>query len=69
MLALQAISLWQLKRKKDALAAFRQVAKVEPNVGTPDVFCRLVLCDAPDIEMVIDFLHRNRWVIAPTPAP
>jgi hypothetical protein len=28
-----------------------------------------VLCDAPDIGTVSDFLRRNRWVIAPTPAP
>jgi Flp pilus assembly protein TadD len=69
MLALQAISLWQLKRKKDALAAFREAAKVEPKVGTAEVFCRLVLCDAADIGTVSDFLHRNRWVIAPTPLP
>jgi hypothetical protein len=69
MLALQAISLWQLKRKKDALAAFREAAKVEPKVGTAEVFCRLVVCDEPDIGTVSDFLHRNRWVIAPTPVP
>ena len=69
MLALQAISLWQLKRKKDALAAFREAAKVEPKVGTAEVFCRLVLCDAADIGTVSDFLHHNRWVIAPTPVP
>jgi tetratricopeptide (TPR) repeat protein len=69
MLALQAISLWQLKRKKDALAAFREAWKLEPKVGTAEVFCRLVLCDAADIGTVSDFLHRNRWVLAPTPAP
>ena len=69
MLALQAISLWQLKRKKDAVAAFRQAAKVEPKVGTAEVFCRLVLCDASDIGVVSDFLHRTRWAIAPTPEP
>jgi tetratricopeptide (TPR) repeat protein len=69
MLALQAISLWQLKRKKDALAAFREAAKVEAKVGTAEVFCRLVLCDPPDIGTVSDFLRRNRWVIAPTPEP
>jgi hypothetical protein len=69
MLALQSISLWQLERKKDAQAAFRQAAKVEPKVGTAQVFCRLVLCDARDIGIVSDFLRRNRWVIAPPPEP
>jgi tetratricopeptide (TPR) repeat protein len=69
MLALQSISLWELRRKKDALAAFRAAAKVEAKVGTAEVFCRLVVCDARDIGVVNDFLRRNRWVIAPTPAP
>jgi hypothetical protein len=69
MLALQSISFWQLGRKKDARAAFRQAAKVEPKVGTAEVFCRLVLCDARDIGVVSDFLRRNREVIAPAPGP
>ena len=69
MLALQSISLWQLGRKKDAQAAFRQAAKIEPKVGTAEVFCRLVLCDARDIGVVSDFLRRNREVIAPAPEP
>jgi len=69
MLAVQAVSLWELQRKKDALAAFRQAAKVEPKVGTPEVFCRLVVCDARDIGVVSDFLRRARWAIAPTPVP
>jgi len=69
MLALQSISLWQLKRKKDALAAFREAAKIEPKVGTAEVFCRLVLCDAPDIGTVSEFLHSYRWALTPTPQP
>jgi tetratricopeptide (TPR) repeat protein len=69
MLAVQALLLWELERKKDSLAAFRQAAKLEPKVGTPEVFCRLVVCDARDIGVVSDFLRRNRWVIAPTPEP
>ena len=63
MLALRAVALWQLARKKDAQAAFRQAAKVEPKVGTAEVFCRLVLCDARDIGIVSDFLRRNRWLV------
>ena len=69
MLALQSISLWELKRKKDALVAFRAAAKLEPKVATAEVFCRLVVCDANDIGAVSDFLRRNRWVLAPPPEP
>jgi hypothetical protein len=36
-------------------------------VGTADVFCRLLLCDARDISVVSDFLRKNRWVLAPPP--
>jgi len=65
MLALQAIALWQLDRKKEAQNAFRQAAKVEPKVGSADVFCRLLACGARDIAPVTDFLHKNRWVLQP----
>ena len=67
MLVLQAIALWQSNRKKDAQNAFREAAKVDPKVGTADVFCRLLLCDARDISVVSDFLRKNRWVLAPPP--
>jgi tetratricopeptide (TPR) repeat protein len=69
MLALQSIALWQAGRKKDAQKAFRDAAKIEPKVGTADVFCRLLLCDARDIGVVGDFLRRNRWVLASPLAP
>ena len=69
MLALESLSLWELKRKKDSLAAFRAAAKLEPKVATAEVFCRLLVCDANDISAVSDFLHRNRWVLAPPPEP
>jgi Tfp pilus assembly protein PilF len=65
MLALQAIALWQLNRKKEAQSAFRQAAKVEAKIGTAEVFCRLLMCEARDIGVVSDFLRKNRWVIAP----
>jgi tetratricopeptide (TPR) repeat protein len=67
MLALQAICLWQFARKRDSQAAYRQAVKIEPRIGTAEVFCRLLLCDAGDIGIVEDFLRRNRWVIAPPP--
>jgi superkiller protein 3 len=69
MLTLQAIALWQLGRKKDSQMAFRAAAKVEPQVTSADVFCRLMLCDQHDIAMVSEFLHKNRWVLAPPPEP
>jgi tetratricopeptide (TPR) repeat protein len=69
MLALQSIALWQSGRKKEAQATYREAAKVEPNVGSSDIFCRLVLCDAHDIAIVSDFLHKNRWVLLPPVQP
>jgi len=69
MMALQSIALWQAGRKKEAQAAYREAAKVEPKVGTADVFCRLLLCDARDINIVSDFLHKNRWVLLPPQQP
>jgi len=69
MLTLQSIALWELKRKKDSLAAFRNAAKLEPKIATAEVFCRLLVCDAADISSVSDFLRRNRWVLAPPPEP
>ncbi len=69
MLVLQSIALWQSGNRKDAQKAFRDAAKVEPKVGTADVFCRLLLCDAHDINIVSDFLHKNRWVLMPQPQP
>jgi Tfp pilus assembly protein PilF len=69
MLALQSIALWQVGRKKEAQTAYRYVAKIEPKVGNADVFCRLLLCDAHDINIVSDFLHKNRWVLAPLVQP
>jgi superkiller protein 3 len=65
MLALQAITLWQLDRKKDSRALLLQAAKVQPSVTTAEVFCRLLLCDTRDINLVGDFLRKNRWVVQP----
>ena len=69
MLALQSIALWQAGRKKEAQTAYRYAAKIEPKVGNADVFCRLLLCDAHDINIVSDFLHKNRWVLLPPAQP
>lgn len=67
MMAVQSIALWESGRKKEAQATYREAAKLEPQVGSSDVFCRLVLCDAHDIIIVSDFLHKNRWVLMPAP--
>ncbi len=61
MLALQALALWRQNRKKEARTAFAQAAKVQPQVATAEVFCRLLLCEARDIGPVQDFLRKNRW--------
>jgi Flp pilus assembly protein TadD len=69
MTALQAIELWQFGHKKEAQLAFREAAKLESKVASADVFCRLLLCDAHDISVVSDFLHKIRWLLAHPPAP
>ena len=58
-----------LLNKKDAQKAYRDAAKADPKVGTSDVFCRLLLCDAHDIGIDSDFLHKNRWLLAPPLEP
>ena len=69
MLAIQAIALWELGRKKEAQTAYRDAAKIDPKVGTADVFCRLILCGANDISVVSEFLRKNRWVLMPPGQP
>jgi len=67
MLALQALELWRLDRKKESRAVFIQAGKREPRVATAEVFCRLILCDAHDIGPVEAFLQKNRSALAPAP--
>jgi len=67
MLALQSLGLWELGDKKAAQQAFRQASKLEPRIGTAEVFCRLILCDARDLGLIGDFLRKNRVVIQPPP--
>ena len=69
MLALEALELWQLDRKKEARSTFVRAAKTEPHLGTAEIFCRLIFCDAKDIGPVEDFLRKNRWAIAEPQAP
>ena len=69
LMVVQSIALWQAGKKREAQKAFRDAAKIDPQVGTADVFCRLLLCDAHDITMVSDFLRKNRWVLAPPTQP
>jgi superkiller protein 3 len=69
MLALQAITLWQLGRKKESREVLVQAARLQTNVATAEVFCRLLLCDARDINLVSNFLRKNRWVTQPPSAP
>jgi tetratricopeptide (TPR) repeat protein len=67
MMALQSIDLWQQKRRKEADLALLQAAKLEPNISSAEVFCRLILCGGGDIARVDDFLRGTRWVLAPKP--
>jgi hypothetical protein len=69
MLALEALELWQLDRKKDARDMFVQAARNEPHLGTAEIFCRLIFCEARDIGPVEEFLKKNRFAIEPPQAP
>ncbi len=69
MLALQALELWLLGRKKEAQQALSQAAKVEPKLATAEVFCRLLLCGAKDIGIVDEFLRKNRWALSSPSSP
>jgi tetratricopeptide (TPR) repeat protein len=69
MLALQALGLWQLKRKKEAQAAFVQAAKAQPQIASGEGFCRLIFCNEQDMSIVHEFLRKNRWVLAPPLCP
>lgn len=69
MLSLEALELWQLDRKKEARSTFVQAAKTEPHLGTAEVFCRLIFCEAKDVGPVEDFLRKNRYAIAPSDVP
>jgi Tfp pilus assembly protein PilF len=69
MLALEALELWQLDRKKEARSMFVQAARNEPHLGTAEVFCRMIFCEARDIGPVEEFLRKNRYAIAPPDTP
>ncbi len=65
MLALQAVELWQTKRRQDAQRVLRETAKRDPGILSPMTFCRLIVCGSADIPVVSDFLHQNRWILQP----
>lgn len=67
MLTLQAVALWRLGRKRDARALYEQAGKMSPQVATPEGVCRLIFCDLQDINLVRDFVRKNRWVLIPRP--
>jgi hypothetical protein len=69
MVALQAVGLWKLDRKREAQEVLRGLVKSEPQTLSGEAFCRLILCDGRDVVTVGDFLHKNRWIINPPPEP
>jgi hypothetical protein len=69
MMALQAACLWKLDRRKDAQRALAQAYKAQPQVLKSEFFCQEILCDAADISLVQDFLHKSRWAVLPNPSP
>jgi len=66
MLALQAFVLWQTRRRKEARRVLREVARAHPDILSAVVFCRQIVCGSDDVTLVGQFLHQNRWILAPT---
>lgn len=69
MMALEAVGLWKLDRKKDAQRSLVRAYKAQPQIASGEVFCRLILCDSRDVSTVGEFLRKNRWAITPASAP
>jgi tetratricopeptide (TPR) repeat protein len=65
MLALQSLVLWQTKRRKDARRVLLEVARGDPSILSPVVFCRQIVCGSADVTLVGEFLRENRWILAP----
>ena len=65
MLALQSLVLWQTKRRKDARRVLLEVARSDPSILAPVVFCRQIVCGSADVTLVREFLRENRWILAP----
>lgn len=66
MLALQSFVLWQTRRRKDARRVLLEVARAHPDILSPVVFCRQIVCGSADVMLVGEFLRQNRWILAPT---
>jgi superkiller protein 3 len=66
MLALQSFGLWQTRRRKDARRVLLDVARDHPDILSPVVFCRQIVCGSADVMPVGEFLHQNRWILTPT---
>jgi tetratricopeptide (TPR) repeat protein len=67
IMSLEAMELWQLDRKKQSREIFARAAKADPRLANSAYFCRLLYCDAADINAVEDFLRKNRGAFAPPP--
>ena len=65
MLALQSFVLWQTRRRKDARRVLLEVARAHPDILSPVVFCRQIVCGSSDVLLVGEFLHQNRWILTP----
>jgi tetratricopeptide (TPR) repeat protein len=68
VIALQALNLWQLDRKKEMRQILTEVSRdpdTRSNFATAGALCRLIICDGKDVGIVGDFLRHNRWVAFP----
>lgn len=68
VLALQAVDLWALDRKKEARRLVADLARdrdLRAKLANAETLCRWVVCGTQDIAVVSDFLHRNRDLLNP----
>ncbi len=65
MLALQSLVLWETRQRKDARQVLLEVARGDPSILSPVVFCRQIVCGSADVTLVGEFLRQNRWILAP----
>ncbi len=63
MLSIQALDLWQQGHRRQATQTFVDASRFQQNIGSSQVFCRLVLCGPGDVSVVDTFLRKNRGAL------
>jgi hypothetical protein len=57
--------LWETRQHKDARRVLLEVARSDPSILSPVVFCRQIVCGGADVTLVGEFLRQNRWILEP----